>query len=142
MFYKKYENLTDKQHWYLERYLGMSDYLRRAYQLKEAYRMWLEEAKALGHSDLTAVRERLYDYYDLVAVSGIHEFEKAIETFRNWQREIMNSFSFDLHNGYIEGINNQTKVIKRNAFGFRRFDRFRLRILLHHQYKYRNGRVA
>nr|WP_269445921.1 transposase [Oceanobacillus iheyensis] len=48
---------------------------------------------------------------------------------------MMNSFAFDLHNGYIEGINNQTKVIKRNAFGFKRFDRFRARILLHHQYK-------
>jgi len=27
----------------------------------------------------------------------------------------MNSFAFGLHNGYVEGINNQTKMIKRNA---------------------------
>jgi len=47
----------------------------------------------------------------------------------------MNSFAFSLHNGYVEGMNNQTKVIKRNAFGFKRFDRFRAKVLLHHQYK-------
>lgn len=54
----------------------------------------------------------------------------------------MNSFASDLNNGYIEGINNQTKVIKRNAFGFRRFDRFRMKVLLHHQYKHLNTRVG
>lgn len=54
----------------------------------------------------------------------------------------MNSFAFNLNNGYVEGINNQTKVIKRNAFGFRRFDRFRLKVLLHHQYKNIAVRVA
>ncbi|SES26019.1 Transposase, partial [Gracilibacillus ureilyticus] len=87
-------------------------------------------------------KERLYQFYDLVKSSGLKEFEKAIETFRNWQKQIMNSFGYDLHNGFIEGLNNQTKVIKRNAFGFKRFDRFRLRVLLHHQYKYIKFRVA
>uniref|UniRef100_UPI00359F8872 transposase n=1 Tax=Virgibacillus proomii TaxID=84407 RepID=UPI00359F8872 len=41
-----------------------------------------------------------------------------------------------------EGINNQTKVIKRNAFRFRCFDNFRMKVLLHLQYKYINTRVA
>lgn len=142
VFHKKSETLTEKQRWYLERYLEMSDTLRKAYQLKEAYRLWFEEAKALGPSNLKEVKERLYAFYDLVKASEIEEFMKAAETFQNWQKEIMNSFAFNLHNGYIEGINNQTKVIKRNAFGYRRFDRFRLRVLLHHQYKTINGRVA
>src|SRR5699024_3708567 len=112
-----------------------SNYLRNAYQLKEAYRLWFETAKSEGSNDLTDTKDRLYQYYELVEASGVAEFEKAIETFRNWQKEIMNSFAFGLHNGYIEGINNQTKVIKRNAFGFKRFDRFRIKVLLHHQYK-------
>ncbi|WP_368901824.1 transposase [Oceanobacillus oncorhynchi] len=30
----------------------------------------------------------------------------------------MYSFSYVLHNGYVGGINNQTKFIKHNAFGF------------------------
>ncbi|MBO8157845.1 MAG: transposase [Bacillaceae bacterium] len=74
--------------------------------------------------------------------SGIKEFKRAIKTSQNWKKEIMNSFGFDLHNGFVEGINNQTKVIKRNAFGFKRFDCFRLKVLFHHQYKNIDVRVA
>src|SRR5699024_5090635 len=93
-------------------------------------------------NDMMGIKQRLYQFYELVNDSGIKEFQKAIETFKNWQKEILSSFAFDLQNGYIEGINNQTKVIKRNAFGFRRIDRFRLRVLLHHQYKKMNMRVG
>jgi len=142
IFYKRYEKLSDKQRWYLKRYLATSDYLQRAYNLKEAYCTWFDEAKTLGPAHLSTIKAHLYTFYEQVKKSGIHEFQKAIETFQNWQKEIMNSFAFDLNNGYIEGINNQTKVIKRNAFGFKRFDRFRKKVLLHHQYKHINTRVG
>lgn len=142
IFYKGNEKLTEKQRWYLERFLEMSDDLKRAYELKEAYRKWFELAKVNGPNNLIDTKKRLYQFYELVRASGLKEFEKAIETFQNWQKEIMNSFAFDLHNGYIEGINNQTKVIKRNAFGFSSFDRFRAKILLHHQYKQIQLRVV
>ncbi|MEM6264488.1 MAG: transposase, partial [Bacteroidota bacterium] len=33
-------------------------------------------------------------------------------------------------NGIVEGINNRIKMIKRRAFGFQIFERFRLRILV------------
>lgn len=142
VFNKRNETLTDKQRWYLERYLEMSPYMRKAYELKEAFCAWFEEAKEIGNTDLPAIKSRLYEFYALVEESGVKEFKQVISTFQNWQKEIMNSFAFGLHNGYIEGINNQTKVIKRNAFGFQRFDRFRRKVLLHHQYKHINGRVA
>src|SRR5699024_6098473 len=71
-------------------------------------------------NDLMGIKQRIYKFYELINDSGIKELQKAIETFKNWQKEILSSFAYDLHNGYIEGINNQTKVIKRNAFGFRR----------------------
>ncbi|WP_336825752.1 transposase, partial [Sporosarcina sp. USHLN248] len=38
-------------------------------------------------------------------------------------------------NGFLEGINNKTKVMKRNAYGFRRFDHFKAKILLNIRYK-------
>jgi len=37
--------------------------------------------------------------------------------------EILNSFIFGCTNGFLEGINNHTKVMKRNAYGFRNFER-------------------
>lgn len=32
-------------------------------------------------------------FYKLVKSSGVEEFEKAIETFQNWQKDILNSFA-------------------------------------------------
>lgn len=53
--------------------------------------------------------------------------------FYNWKKEIVNSFirfgERKLHNGYIEGINNRIKVIKRIAFGYQNFTHFRNRIM-------------
>lgn len=60
---------------------------------------------------------------------------KSIQTLKNWQHEILNSFIYDYNNGFLEGINNHTKVIKRNAYGFRNFKLARARILLTHKYK-------
>src|SRR5699024_12125805 len=80
VFYRPYEELSDNQNWYLKRYLGMSNYLKRAYQLKEAYRYWFEESKTLGNNDLMGIKQRLYQFYELVNDSGIKEFQKAIET--------------------------------------------------------------
>ncbi|ENH96017.1 transposase for IS652, partial [Gracilibacillus halophilus YIM-C55.5] len=111
VFYKHHENLTAKQLWYLQYYLDKSDELKKAYQLKEAYCLWFETAKQLALNGLQEVKEQLYQFYDLVKAAGIKEFERAINTFQNWQKEILNSFVYDLHNGFVEGINNQTKVI-------------------------------
>src|SRR5699024_12701320 len=57
VFYRLYEELADNQNWYLKRYLGMSNYLKRAYQLKEAYRYWFEESKTLGDNDLVGIKQ-------------------------------------------------------------------------------------
>jgi len=38
-------------------------------------------------------------------------------------------------NGFLEGINNHTKVMKRNAYGVRNFERARAGILLTYKYK-------
>jgi transposase len=67
--------------------------------------------------------------------SNIPEMMDAIKTFRNWQTEILNSFAYDYSNGSLEGINYTTKVLKRNAYVYRNFKRFRAKILLNKQYK-------
>ena len=44
--------------------------------------------------------------------------------------DIKNTFNNNYHNGYIEGNNNFIKVIKRIAFWFRLFKRFKARIMI------------
>ena len=41
----------------------------------------------------------------------------------------INSFSTTITNGFTEGCNNKIKVLKRNAYGYQNFKRFRNRIL-------------
>lgn len=135
MFYKDSEKLSEEDRWYLDRYLGMDKELRKAYELKESYCRWFKQAKENGQEKMKETQQGLIDFYRKVQQERLPEFAKAIRTFRNWQTEILNSFLFDYSNGFLEGINNLTKVMKRNAFGFRNFLRARARILLLHKYK-------
>lgn len=64
-----------------------------------------------------------------VGVTELNRFKKCVNTFVDWNEEILNVFETGLTNGYTEGCNNRIKVLKRNAYGVRNFDRFRKRIL-------------
>lgn len=135
VFHKAGDRLTEDEKWHLDRYLSMSVELKRAYEMKENYRQWFERAKEIGNEQITLVKEELYQLYEKFEKEGISELSNVVKTFKNWQIEILNSFVYNFSNGFLEGINNSTKVLKRNAFGFRSFERFRAKILLSHQYK-------
>jgi transposase len=135
VFYKKSCNLTEDNRWYLQRYLDMSPELKKAYELKELFCRWFNEAKQSGEENIHQTKKDLYALYKAIDEAGIPEFKRAAQTLKNWQIEILNSFSYNYSNGFLEGINNLTKVMKRNAFGFRSFLRFRAKILLTHKYK-------
>ena len=59
----------------------------------------------------------------------IPQFEKCADSMQNWLTGILNSFSSLHTNGFTEGCNNKIKVLKRNAYGYKNFGRFRNRIL-------------
>jgi transposase len=135
VFHKANDKLSKEDRWLLERYLNMSEELKRAYELKEAYREWFTRAKELGITSINHVKKELHELFEKIKSEGISEMCDVIKTFRNWQTEILNSFVYSYSNGFLEGINNSTKVLKRNAYGYRNFERFRAKILLTHQYK-------
>uniref|UniRef100_UPI0029430ECE transposase n=1 Tax=Acidaminococcus timonensis TaxID=1871002 RepID=UPI0029430ECE len=68
----------------------------------------------------------LHHYMDIT----VEEFKSVIKTFTDWKTEILEGLSQAYSNGFTEGMNNKIKVLKRVAFGFRNFERFRSRILL------------
>ena len=55
---------------------------------------------------------------------------KFLATLRRWWEVILNYFHDRLTSGVVEGLNNQRKLIKRRAFGYRNFAHFRLRVLI------------
>lgn len=101
----------------------------------------LEEAYTLTQSFLQGVRETKYedadkwitDWIIKLQESKCKEFQDIAGMFINWKKEIINSFirfgEKKLHNGYIEGMNNKIKVIKRIAYGYTNFTHFRNRIM-------------
>lgn len=133
VLYKRSTKLTERDRFYLDRYTGFSDELKKAHELKEAYCEWFDWAKT--SNDMKEIKSRLNAFYRKVEKANIPAFLKAIRTLKNWQTEILNSFAFDYSNGFLEGINNKTKVMKRNAYGFRRFEHARAKILLNIKYK-------
>lgn len=56
-------------------------------------------------------------------------------TLMNWGKSILNTFDYPYTNGFTEGCNNKIKVLKRNTYGYRNFERFRKRIL--HMFNYK-----
>ena len=55
--------------------------------------------------------------------------KSGIPKFISCAKDILNCFDFSYTNGFTEGCNNKIKVLKRNAYGYRNFKRFRNRIL-------------
>jgi transposase len=53
--------------------------------------------------------------------------------FKNWRNEILNYFDHRVTNGFVEGMNNRIKVIKRMAYGYRNVDNLRRRDTSHQQ---------
>ena len=93
-------------------------------QLRSAKSISLEK----NVSSQTA-KERLALWLYHAKNSHIPEFEACIKTMHNWSEYILNAFDVPYSNGYTEGCNDKTKVLKRGCFGVQNFDTFRNRIL-------------
>ena len=120
---KPIEKLTDAQMDRLALMFEMAPRLADAYRIKN-------EFIAVFHSkSSTEGRQKLIDWLLSVEVMQMPEFDDCTKAYRNWFQEILNSMDVPWSNGYIEGCNNKTKVLKRVCFGMRNFNNFRKRIL-------------
>ena len=120
---KPIEKLTDEQMDRLALMFEMAPRLADAYRIKN-------EFVTVFHSKSSAEgRQKLIDWLLSVEVMQMPEFDDCTKAYLNWFQEILNSMDVPWSNGYIEGCNNKTKVLKRVCFGMRNFNNFRKRIL-------------
>ena len=91
----------------------------------------------LNCSDRESAKQTMNEWILNAQNCGLPDFEKCAETMRNWCSGILNSFSVSYTNGFTEGCNNKIKVLKRNAYGYKNFNRFRNRIL--HMFSHQLG---
>ena len=50
------------------------------------------------------------------------------QTLHSWQNEIATMWRFTRNNGITEGFHTKMEVLQRQAFGFRNFQNYRLRV--------------
>ena len=120
---KRAEKLKDYEKERINSMMYISDELRAAYYLKEAF------YRVLDAPDRCTSKTLMSDWILSAQKSDIPEYCSCSNTLINWQKGILNSFDVPYSNGFTEGCNNKIKVLKRNAYGFRNFERFRKRIL-------------
>ncbi len=92
------------------------------HDLKEEFTKIFDQSKNLGEGTL-----KLADWL----LKATPFLPKTVKTIKNWFGEIVGYFEQKTTNAMVEGINNRLKVLKRCAFGFKNFDNFAKRALLH-----------
>ena len=98
-------------------------------RLADAYRLKNEFLKVIRSDSAKIGKPKLVDWLTAVEAMNLPEFDDCTNAYRNWFQEILNSMDVPWSNGFIEGCNNKTKVLKRICFGMRNFSNFRKRIL-------------
>jgi transposase len=120
---RPFSTLKDEEKQELLIMLNISADLSTAYFLKE------QIYGVLNAKDKKLALKELNIWIDDAKESEIPEFKPAITAYTNWKKSIVASCGQPITNGYTEGCNNKIKVLKRNAYGYRNFERFRKRIL-------------
>jgi transposase len=124
---KAKEDLTEEETWEREKIGARLPRLEKAWQLKEALRTWYVTATVAD-----AVQQ-LDAWIKQVQQEGPVALREALSPFQNWRQEILAFFQFLsilVSNGFVEGKNNRTKTMRRQAYGYRNRYTLRMRILL------------
>ena len=120
---KRMEKLTPEEMDRLALMFEIAPRLADAYRVKNDFLTVIRSKSALEG------KPKLVDWLYSVEVMDLPEFHNCTKAYHNWFKEIIHSLDVPWTNGYIEGCNNKTKVLKRVSYGMRNFNNFRKRIL-------------
>jgi len=111
-FRKHQADLSPDEQTVLARLLGYSVELAAAHLLREELTAIFEQVSSLAQAqtELRAWQER-------VRHSGLTCFDTFLNTLDHWWTEITNYFVHRDSSGFVEGLNNKIKVLKRRCYG-------------------------
>lgn len=110
----------------LDQALKVNANLATSYYLKEELRrVWNQNGKEQAEVIL-------FNWIKEARGSGIRHMTRLADTIEQHRDGLLAYYDYKISSGKVEGINNKIKTIKRQAFGFRDNDYFKLRILSMH----------
>jgi len=114
----------------LRKALELNEPLAKAYYLKEDLRrFWDQPSQAAGIAFLL-------DWIERAQASGVRMLERFAQTLINHWQGLIAYFEHPITTGPLEGLNNKIKTLKRQAYGFRDTEFFKLRIKGVHEARY------
>jgi len=111
-FRKRAADLDPEEQDRLDRLLALSPQLEQAYEFREQLTAIFDttRSKAAGLRRISAWRQQ-------VSASGLTCFAPFLKLLDTWLDLIANYFRHHQSSGFVEGLNNKIKVLKRRCFG-------------------------
>lgn len=95
-------------------------------ELDNTYQLYQDLLYSIKNKDFKLLNIALNHNYNIIS----DYMKTSLKTIKEYLPHIKNTFENKYNNGFIEGNNNFIKVLKRVAFGFRSFRRFKARIMI------------
>jgi transposase len=127
---RNFVDLEDDQKSSLQKLLEVNESLAIAHSMKEQFRLFWQ---------CTSISEgaRFLSWWIIQAMeSGVEQLAKTAHTLLGHYEGLLSYFEHKIDNGKAEGINNKIKVLKRQAYGFRDQEYFKLRLYNLHNKEY------
>ena len=109
---KAKQDLTTEEQKTLSLLFRLSPDLKVAYRLQNRLTEIFEE-----HLSVQLAEIKIRKWIITVAKSGLRCFDRFIDTLARWWKEILNYFVERESSGFVEGLNNKIKVLKRRSYG-------------------------
>jgi len=110
--------------------------LRTNHDLYVAYLLKEELCEFWEEDDYDTAEGMLVDWLAYAEASGIPELIRFCKTVRNHAPGMLAYHDFNITTGPLEGLNNKIKTLKRQAYGFRNTEYFKLKIYAIHKTRY------
>ena len=121
------ENLKPEQKLRLQAYLAKHTALEAIYVFKQRLCRLLRKRQCTVRRCRRWIR-RLLSYIHQLKTCGIEQLQTLGTTLGSWDGEIAAMWRFSKNNGITEGFHNKMETINRQAYGFKNFNNYRLRV--------------
>jgi transposase len=120
-------NLKPEQKAKLKLYLDAFPALAVIYRFKQ-HLCYLLLKKHCTRTQCVPLVARLLSAVDQLRQARLPQLVTLGETLHSWREEIARMWRFTRNNGITEGFHNKMETISRQAYGFRNFESYRLRV--------------